>query len=189
MAWLNGLDALDWSFIVITILWLGEFILFPSLEKEKKSQQKTFLIILATILFIILINGLMFYFDFLLIENGYLRLFALFIYLTGLILRYWSLILLGQNFSRNVEVKQDQELISGGPYKYVRHPLYTGLFLLTVAVPLYVGNLLIFFLAILLMYSVINRRIQEEESFMENELGRRYVQWKKDRYKLIPFII
>lgn len=175
-------------FIVITILWLGEFIIFPSLEKDERSQQKTFLIILLAILFIIGLNAAMFFWNILIIDNVLLKFSGLFLYGAGLILRYWSLILLGNNFSRDVEVSKDQELISHGPYKYVRHPLYTGLFLLTIAVPLFVGNLSVFFLAVALMYLVLNHRIEEEENFMENVLGVRYIQWKNERYKLIPFI-
>lgn len=175
-------------FILITLLWLGEFIFFPSLEKEERSQQKTLLIILATILLIIVINAMMFWFDILLVKNIYLQGLALVIYSAGLILRYWSLILLGKSFSRDVEVSKDQELISHGPYKYVRHPLYTGLFLLTIAVPLFVGNLAVFLLAVILMYMVLNRRILEEESFMEEVLGTRYVEWKNERYRFLPFV-
>lgn len=175
-------------FIFITFLWLGEFILFPSLEKEERSQQKTFLIILAAILLIIILNAIMLWLDILLVKNTYLQGFALILYAAGLILRYWSLILLGQGFSRNVEVSTDQELISEGPYKYVRHPLYTGLFLLTIAVPLFVGNLAVFLFAIVLMYIVLNRRILEEESFMEEKLGTRYVEWKNERYRFLPIV-
>lgn len=176
-------------FIIITILWIGEFIFFPSLNKEERSKQKTFLIILAAILTIIIVNAVMAWQNILLVESSVLQAVALVIYASGLIIRYWALIMLGTNFSRNVEVSKEQELISHGPYKYVRHPSYTGLFLLATAVPLFVGNLLVFVLAIGLMYMVINRRIKEEEGFMEDVMGDRYVQWKNERYKLLPFII
>lgn len=175
-------------FIIITLLWLGEFVFFPSLEKEERSQQKTFRAILATILFIIIINAIMYWTSFLLIESPYLQGVALVIYSIGIILRYWSSILLGKNFSRDVEVSKNQELISHGPYRYVRHPLYTGLFLLTIAVPLFIGNITVFLIAIALMYNVLNRRIVEEEKFMEEVLGARYVRWKNERYKFVPFI-
>lgn len=176
-------------FIIITLLWLGEFVFFPSSGKEERSEQKTFLIILGAILFVISSNAIMLILNVLIIDNTVLQVIALVLYSIGILLRYWASILLGRNFSRNVEVSKNQELISHGPYRYVRHPLYTGLFLLTIAVPLFVGNLVIFLLAIILMYLVLNRRIKEEESFMEEVLGERYVQWKNERYRLLPFII
>lgn len=175
-------------FIIITLFWIGEFMFFPSSKKEERSKEKTFRAILITILFILTINALMFWFDFLLIKSVYLQATAIVMYSIGIILRYWSSILLGQNFSRDVEVSKNQELISNGPYRYMRHPLYTGLFLLTIAVPLFVGNIAVFLLAILLMYNVLNRRILEEERFMEEVLGARYVRWKNERYKFVPFV-
>ncbi len=124
----------------------------------------------------------MYFGDILVIDSLYFKILGLIIYFTGLLLRYWSLILLGQNFSRDVEVSDQQELISHGSYKYFRHPLYLGLFLLTIAVPLYVGNIVVFLLAIVIMLTVIRIRIREEESFMEKVLGDRYRAWKDERY-------
>lgn len=176
-------------FIIITLLWIGEFIFFPSLNKEEKSQQKSFRVILAAILSIIVVNALMAWQNVLLVESTLLQAVSLIIYASGLVIRYWALIMLGSNFSRNVEVSKEQELISHGPYRYVRHPSYTGLFLLVMAVPLFVGNLLVFGLAVALMYFVLNQRMKEEEGFMEDVMGERYIQWKNERYKLLPFII
>lgn len=175
-------------FVIITVLWLAEFLIFPSLKKENQSRQKSFLLILFSILTIIIINAVMYFKDLLLVENTLLKIIALMIYLTGLILRYWSLILLGNNFSREVEVANDQELISHGTYKYIRHPLYLGLFLLVIAVPLFFGNLLVFLSSILIMFLAISFRIKEEESFMEAVLGSRYLSWKNKRFKFLPFI-
>lgn len=174
-------------FIIITILWLAEFLIFPSLEKEEQSRKRSFSMILTSILTVIILNAVMVAFDVLLINSWVFQIVGLGTYLTGLILRYWSLVLLGKNFSRDVEVSSDQELISHGTYKYVRHPLYTGLFLLTVSVPLYFGNLVVFAGAVIIMGGAINIRINEEERFMEEVLGERYVAWKNKRNKMIPF--
>ncbi|AQS53143.1 hypothetical protein BW727_100750 [Jeotgalibaca dankookensis] len=176
------ISRLNFIFIIITILWLGEFLLFPSLDKDIKSEQKTYSVIFIAIIAIILLNASMFFMSILIIDCFLFRILGLIIYFMGLVLRYWSLILLGKNFSRNVEVRMDQTLIIRGSYKYLRHPLYIGLFLLTVAVPLYTGDLLIFLVAVILMYHVLRIRIKEEEDFMEEYLGERYVKWKKDRY-------
>lgn len=180
--------VLNAIFIIITILWIAEFLIFPSLEKEEQSREKSFSLILASILFVIIVNAVMVWLDVLLIHSLAFKIIGLILYLTGLVLRYWSLILLGKNFSRDVEVYRDQELISHGTYKFIRHPLYTGLFLLTVSVPLYCGNLMVFLAAVVIMVAAINIRINEEERFMEDVLGDRYVEWKNQRSKMIPFI-
>lgn len=179
---------MNYIFIILTVLWLLEFFIFPSLKKEERTGKNSFSIILVSILSIIIVNALMYSMNFLIIKSFFLKVIALLIYGLGLILRYWSLILLGKNFSRDVEVETDQELISRGTYRYIRHPLYLGLFLLTVSVPLFVGNIPVFLLAIAVMFRAIRIRIVEEESFMEDVLGQRYITWKDERYKFLPFI-
>ena len=179
---------MNYIFIILTIIWISEFFIFPSLKKEKSTDKNSFSIILASILIIIIVNAIMYFTDTWIIDSFPLKVIALVVYSIGLILRYWSLILLGKNFSRDVEVTDNQELVSHGSYRYVRHPLYLGLFLLTISVPLYVGNIVMFIIAIFLMFFAISIRIKEEEAFMEDELGDRYKVWKEERYKFIPFI-
>lgn len=178
---------MDIIFIIITVLWLLEFLLFPSLYKSKKNS-RSFSVILVCIITVMLTNGLMYLTDTLLFKSYSLKGISLLIYTLGLTIRYYSLVLLGENFSREVDVKKDQELVSRGLYRYIRHPLYLGLFLLTVAVPLYFGNVLMFILASLLMLWAISIRIDEEEEMMQQVLGERYKVWKDKRYKFIPFI-
>lgn len=179
---------MNFTFILITILWLIEFIIFPSKKKLEDSKTSSFSIILLAILFIAFTNAIMFYFDKLLVNSFVLKIIALFIYALGMVLRYYSLILLGKNFSRNVEVSENQELVSKGIYKYLRHPLYLGLFLLVIAIPLYVGNIALFLISIPIMFKAIDIRIKEEEKTMEVIIGARYLDWKKNRYKFIPFL-
>lgn len=179
---------MTYIFIFMTFLWIIEFFIFPSLKKDERSDKKTFSLIFFSILSIIIVNAIMYFKNLYTVENFFLKLIALIIYGLGLALRYWSLILLGENFSRDVEVSRDQVLVSKGSYKFIRHPLYLGLFLLTIAVPLFVGNIIVFFISIVVMFIAINARIKEEERFMGDALGDRYISWKNKRYKFLPFI-
>lgn len=179
---------MTYIFIFITFLWLLEFVLFPSLAKDNRSNKRSFATILISILAIIIINAIMFFNGLLLVNSHALKVVSLILYSSGLILRYWSLILLGKNFSRKVEVEDEQELVSKGTYRYIRHPLYLGLFLLTISVPLFVGNIIMFLIAIVVMFVSISIRIKEEEAYMEEVLGSRYKFWKEERYKFLPFI-
>ena len=179
---------MTYIFVFITFLWLLEFLIFPSLSKDNSSSKKSFAIILVSILAIIIVNAIMFFNDLLLVDSDALKVISLILYSSGLILRYWSLILLGKNFSRKVEVEDEQELVSNGTYRYIRHPLYLGLFLLTISVPLFVGNIIMFLVAIVTMFISISIRIKEEETYMEEVLGARYKFWKEKRYRFLPFI-
>ncbi len=187
----------EWSapfilFYVVTALWILEFALFPSKAKDGDFEERmTFKRILYTILFVIVATiGLTFFGWFTLVgaAQDVLRIVGITLYVLGLLLRYVSTIYLGRHFTRNVDVSGEMELISTGPYRFLRHPLYLGLFLLTFAVPIFFANFLVMALAVILMGRVINQRMTLEEREMERVLGDRYREWKQVRYRFIPFI-
>jgi protein-S-isoprenylcysteine O-methyltransferase Ste14 len=86
-----------------------------------------------------------------------------------------------------IEVSDRQEVISSGPYRVVRHPMYAGGSLLVLFSPLALGSLVAVPVSLLLT-SVIGVRLIEEEKFLaESLLGyKEYCQ--KVRYRLVPFI-
>ncbi|MGO1370248.1 MAG: methyltransferase family protein [Senegalia sp. (in: firmicutes)] len=182
------LDIFDYIFIIISILWLLEFVIYPSRYKKDEIKKDTFYMILVTIILVAVMNGIMTYFDIGLFNIKWIRIIALFVYFFGLLLRYWSLFVLGRNFSRFVHAEEDQDLISKGPYRYLRHPLYLGLFLLTISIPLYTENFLVFIFSAFIMFKILKMRMDEEEKMMEKIIGPRYIKWKEKRYKFIPFI-
>ncbi len=181
----------DIIFLVITVMWWAEFRIFSSQKNSEEGGRESFRYILAAILSIILLTIILTFFDLGAVgaENRFIfKSVGLITYGTGLILRYWCSYLLGRYFSRSINVEEDQNLVSRGPYRFLRHPLYLGLFLLTASVPLYMGNVLVVLFAIMLLFLVLQKRIEEEEEILENRLGERYREWKKDRYRLIPFL-
>jgi protein-S-isoprenylcysteine O-methyltransferase Ste14 len=54
-------------------------------------------------------------------------LIGLLVLIAGLAFSVWARVHLGRNWSGNVTVKEGHELIRSGPYRYVRHPIYTGI--------------------------------------------------------------
>jgi protein-S-isoprenylcysteine O-methyltransferase Ste14 len=50
--------------------------------------------------------------------------------LAGLAIMLWARVTLGGNWSGAVVLKEQHELVTSGPYRFVRHPIYSGLFLL-----------------------------------------------------------
>ena len=47
--------------------------------------------------------------------------------LAGLAVMLWARVTLGRNWSGGVVLKEDHQLVTGGPYRFVRHPIYSGL--------------------------------------------------------------
>jgi protein-S-isoprenylcysteine O-methyltransferase Ste14 len=178
---------------MVTILWIAEFFIFPShLKKQSKQEKKSFFFILQFILIIILLNFILGWFQIGILEHSttqnIFNYIGIALYIIGLLLRYISIIHLGRFFTRNVAVSDTHELISTGPYKILRHPLYLGLFLLSTSVPLFFSNILLTPLSYILMGSILNHRMILEENILLTNLGQSYHNWKQSRYKFIPFI-
>jgi protein-S-isoprenylcysteine O-methyltransferase len=62
------------------------------------------------------------------------------LFAAGLILRWWAIITLGRFFTVDVTIEKDHELVERGPFRIVRHPLYTGVFLAFVGLGMSLGN-------------------------------------------------
>ncbi|WP_347549154.1 isoprenylcysteine carboxylmethyltransferase family protein [Pseudalkalibacillus hwajinpoensis] len=99
------------------------------------------------------------------------------------------LILLGISLSiRNVIVESKLDVVSTGPYRILRHPLYTGLLLSLVGIPLYFGTWVGILISILLLTPILLYRIGVEERMLVESIGDYYREWGKERYRLIPFV-
>lgn len=102
--------------------------------------------------------------------------------------RQWAIFVLGKYFTPIISIQKSQKLIQNGPYKYIRHPSYTGFFFEIVGVGLFLSNwLAIIIIIIPLLHSLIYR-ISIEEKFLITEFGNEYISYKKRTKKLIPFI-
>ena len=87
----------------------------------------------------------------------------------------------------NVRVEQGQTVISTGPYAIARHPMYAGVVVMVVGVPLALGSWL-GLLVLVLTIPVLVLRILDEEKLLKDELRgyREYAQ--QVRYRLVPFV-
>jgi protein-S-isoprenylcysteine O-methyltransferase Ste14 len=91
----------------------------------------------------------------------------------GVAIAFWARFHLGANWSGVVTLKQDHELIRSGPYRTIRHPIYTGILLAFLGNAVEVGQVrgLLGLLIIWLSFYVKARR---EESFLVQEFGPRF---------------
>jgi protein-S-isoprenylcysteine O-methyltransferase Ste14 len=95
---------------------------------------------------------------------------------------------LGDNWSPVLEIRREHTLITGGPYRYVRHPMYTDMTLWLVSFTLVTANwfyALIFCLGLTVIFIL---RIPDEERLMTERFGEQYRAYMKRTKRLIPFI-
>ncbi len=103
----------------------------------------------------------------------------------GLAFACWARYVLGRNWSGIVTVKKDHELIRTGPYRYVRHPIYTGLLLAFIGTALardeWRGVL-----AVVIVYAALWRKYRLEERWMVESFGDAYRRFRDEVPALIP---
>jgi protein-S-isoprenylcysteine O-methyltransferase Ste14 len=99
----------------------------------------------------------------------------------------WARNYLGRNWSGTVTVKQDHELIRTGPYRLVRHPIYTGLLLAILGTAVAFGEWR-GLLAFALIAASLLLKLRTEERFMSESFPDEYPRYRADVPALIPFI-
>lgn len=105
----------------------------------------------------------------------------------GLLLTVWARLLLGANWSGTVTVKQGHELVLAGPYRYVRHPIYSGLLLAFAGSALARGDGA-GLLALLIVWLSLWRKWRLEERFMRETFGPAYSDYAARTPPIIPRI-
>ena len=107
--------------------------------------------------------------------------------LAGIALSITARVSLGGNWSGIVTLKQDHELIRKGPYRLVRHPIYTGLVVAVLGTAVAQGELRSVF-AVALVAAALVRKIGIEEAFLMQEFGAAYDRYRREVPALIPFL-
>src|SRR6476620_3819743 len=117
----------------------------------------------------------------------WLRAAGLVLAALGLLLLWRSHHALGKNFRPTLEVSPDQELVTTGPYKYVRHPLYVAFLLMLTSTGLLSSNWFIGVVGVLLIASITVVRIPGEEMLLEQHFGEQYREYRQRTPALLPF--
>lgn len=107
---------------------------------------------------------------------------------TGAVIRVWALRVLGVQFRRDVNVDADQLVVSDGPYRWVRHPSYTGALLIFAGLGLALANVLSIVALTVIPGLAYLRRIRVEEAELGAVLGERYDQYARGRARLLPSV-
>ncbi len=106
----------------------------------------------------------------------------------GLSFCVWARRALGRNWSGIVTVKEGHELVREGPYRMVRHPIYTGLVLAFVGMAL-VSAQWRGVLAVAIGVGAFWRKLRLEERWMTEIFGQRYVDYREHTKALIPGLL
>jgi len=108
--------------------------------------------------------------------------------LAGLLFSVWARVRLGRNWSAYVTVKEGHELVTDGPYRFVRHPIYTGLLLGFIGSALALGEWR-GIVAVALAVFALWRKSRVEEQWMRERFGPAYEDYERRVAALVPFLL
>jgi protein-S-isoprenylcysteine O-methyltransferase Ste14 len=115
------------------------------------------------------------------------RYLGLVMFAVGMLTMQWADASLGKQFSIEVTLQEGHELITGGLYRYLRHPRYLGIIVFTVGIALVfrsgLGLILGGGLALVLIW-----RIGVEEDLLHDEFGAAWEAYTRTSWRLIPFV-
>jgi protein-S-isoprenylcysteine O-methyltransferase Ste14 len=120
------------------------------------------------------------------IDNAWLEAVGLGVFLLGLALAIWARVYLGRNWGTPMSQKVDPELVTTGPYRYIRHPIYSGIILGMIGTALAISVYLLVAVVLLGAYFVFSATVEERN--MEGFFPETYAAYKASTKMLIPFV-
>jgi protein-S-isoprenylcysteine O-methyltransferase Ste14 len=118
-------------------------------------------------------------------REPWIEAFGIALTLAGLVFAVWARAYLGGNWSSNVTVKVGHQLVRTGPYRWVRHPIYSGLILAMIGTALNrrtVRGLV----AVVLLWTGFTIKSRIEERFMEATFGPEYDEYRRGTGAMVP---
>jgi protein-S-isoprenylcysteine O-methyltransferase len=110
------------------------------------------------------------------------------LFVAGLLLRWWAIVHLGRFFTVDVAIADDHRVVDTGPYRFVRHPSYTGVIVAFLGYGICLGN----WVALLVLAGPITlaflQRIKVEEAALQTALGAAYRSYAQRTRALVPFV-
>jgi protein-S-isoprenylcysteine O-methyltransferase Ste14 len=106
----------------------------------------------------------------------------------GIILRQYAIRVLGRYFTREVATRADQTVVQNGPYKFVRHPAYSGTLLTMLGIGLAMTNWASLVAILVCSFPGFFYRVMVEERALRTSLGQPYVEYMRHTKRFVPFV-
>ncbi len=107
--------------------------------------------------------------------------------LLGFILGVWAILVMGNgNLNVPPDVMEHARLVSRGPYKLIRHPMYTAILLFVVPIIIYDYNLIRLILLGVLIIDLVFKLHYEEKSLLQK--FSEYESYRRRTWRIIPYL-
>jgi protein-S-isoprenylcysteine O-methyltransferase Ste14 len=185
----------NWPTIVSALLWIVFSIYWTAASKNSAAAKRSesgkstalhqIALNVALLLLFIPVPGLTWRFRpdaFLFVPIG-LGVQAAFI-----LLAVWARRHLGRNWSAEVRVAEGHELVTTGPYRRVRHPIYTAMLGMFIGTAIVSGRLHAL-VGLALLAAAYVRKIRLEEERMSEEFGAAYGKYRRRSWAIVPWVL
>ena len=176
--------------IVIAVVWAAFWIYWLAAAVGVKAGQSNWarfagvrLAIIVVVILLLRLGGVR---EHAATQNPWREGIGLAIFLLGLGLAVWARLYLGRNWGMPMSRKDDPELVTSGPYRTVRHPIYSGILLGAVGTAVAVSLYVLVLAAVMGAYFVYSAVM--EERWMAERFPDTYPAYKRSTKMLIPFI-
>lgn len=109
------------------------------------------------------------------------------VFLSGLAFAVWARVHLGRNWGMPMTERAEPELVTSGPYRFVRHPIYTGILAGVLGTALAVNGYYLLPLAVMMAYFAFSATV--EERLLTASFPQAYPEYKTHTKMLIPFVL
>lgn len=107
--------------------------------------------------------------------------------IAGFALAVWARRALGSNWSGEVRIASGHQLVRSGPYRLIRHPIYTSVLAMYGGIMLVSGQLHALLAVILILLAYL-RKIRMEERILAGAFGDEFTAWQRNSWLLLPLV-
>lgn len=106
----------------------------------------------------------------------------------GFALRAWAVATLGRLFTVDVAIREGHALVTAGPFRWVRHPSYTGLIAMFLGWSITFGNVVSVVTLLIPMAAALLYRVHVEERALASAFGPSYEAYRARTKRLVPYV-
>ncbi len=183
--------------LIVLIVWILFWILwgiFATLTSQRNERYKHLISYPIIVLFLIFVA---FFFSYPPPELGFLKyrfvswgfgacLMGFILMVAGLGFAVWARIYLGRSWRGDIKLTPQHQLIQSGPYKYVRHPIYSGMILAIIGTVLVLGELWVLVMFFVTTFAFVTKSRKEEKLLLQQFPG--YSQYKAKVKAFLPYL-
>ncbi len=175
---------------VFWVAWILPAVFGKRTIRRQSSGSRILQIVLLLVAYVLIVNGRLGW-DLLnrrVVPAGTVSLWSGYaLLMAGMLFAGWARIFLGGNWSSSVTLKQDHTLVRSGPYRIVRHPIYTGLLVALLGTAIVLGELRCF-IGVILAAIAWKMKSINEEALMVEEFGDQYTRYRLQVKGLVPYL-